>query len=217
MLLRGFNNGLYYQFKLHLLNDMTKGTDNFLKTMVETIRILADYIPPPRLQHVRNPDGEGLAFIQGEGGTSRGPKSKGEVECWHCGGPHFKNKRPKLKLLDMGIQNLNIDYCSEEHNLFLADDGYGLVQKQAKGVQGILSPYHEYIDTCESYSSTPYPELISNLKEASAWAHRPQQCRIVRDRLEWSARSSQTRVAKHGRGGNNHPTEAAREAVPSGI
>ena len=68
-------------------------------------------------------------------------------------------------MLDAGIQNLNIDNCNEEHNLFSADDGYGLVQKQAKGVQGILSPYHAYIDTCASYSSTPYPELLLNLKK----------------------------------------------------
>ncbi len=34
-----------------------------------------------------------------------------------------------------------------------------------KGVRGILSPYHAFIDTCASYSSTPYPELLSNLKK----------------------------------------------------
>jgi hypothetical protein len=78
---------------------------------------------------------------------------------------HFKSKSPKLKLLHAGIQNLNINDCNEEHNLFPADDGHGLIQKQAKGVQGILSPYHVYIDTCASYSITPYPELFSNLKK----------------------------------------------------
>ena len=114
---------------------MTKGADNYLKTIVETMCLLTDYVPPPRLQRVRDPDGEGLAFIQGEGGTSRGPKSKGEVESWHCGGPHFKNKCPELKLLNTGVKNLNIDDCNEEHNLFFADNGYyGLVQKQARGV-----------------------------------------------------------------------------------
>jgi hypothetical protein len=47
----------------------------------------------------------------------------------------------------------------------LADDGYGLIQKQEKGVWGILSPspHHAYIDTCASYSSTPYNELLLNL------------------------------------------------------
>jgi hypothetical protein len=51
------------------------------------------------------------------------------------------------------------------NTIFLADNGFGLVQKQAKGVRGILSPYHAYIDTCASYASTPYPELLSNLKK----------------------------------------------------
>ena len=134
MLLRGADNGGYFQLKVDLSNDMTKGADNYPKTIVETMRLLTNYVPPPRLQRVRDPDGKGLAFIQGEGGMSRGSKSKGEVECWHCGGPYFKSNCPELKLLDTGVQNLNIDDCSEEHSLFSADDGYGLVQKQAKGV-----------------------------------------------------------------------------------
>jgi hypothetical protein len=165
MLLRGADNGRYFQLKVDLSNDMTKGADNYPKTIVETMRLLTNYVPPPRLQRVRNPDGEGLAFIQGEDGTSRGPKSKGEIECWHCDGSHFKSECPELKLQDTSIQNLNIDDCSKEHSLFLADDGYGLVQKQAKGVRGILSPSHAYINTCASYSSTPYPELLLNLKK----------------------------------------------------
>ncbi len=163
MLLRGADNSRYYQFKVDLSTDMMKGTDNYPKTMAETMRMLTDYVPPPRLQRVRDPDGEGLAFIQGKGGASRGPKN--DIKCYHCGGPHYKNECPELKLLDSGVQNLNIDDCDNEHNLFLADDGYGLIQKQAKGVQGILSPYHAYIDTCASYSSTPYLELLSNLKK----------------------------------------------------
>ncbi len=32
-------------------------------------------------------------------------------------------------------------------------------------MQGILSPYHAYINTCASYASTPYPELLLNLKK----------------------------------------------------
>jgi hypothetical protein len=146
----------YFQLKVDLSNDMTKGADNYPKMIVKTLRLLTDYVPPPRLQRVRDPEGEGLAFVQGEGGTPHSSKSKGEVECWHCGRLHFKNECPELKLLDTGVQNLNIDNCSEEHNLFSADDGYGLIQKQVKGVWGILSPYHVYIDTCASYSSTPY-------------------------------------------------------------
>jgi hypothetical protein len=134
MLLRGTDNSRYFQLKVDLSNDMTKGTENYPKTIIETLRLLTDYVPPPRLQRMRNPDGEGLVFIQGEGGTLHVSKSKGEVECWHCGGPHFKNECPKLKLLDTGVQNLNIYDCSEEHNLFSADYDYGLIQKQAKGV-----------------------------------------------------------------------------------
>ncbi len=68
-------------------------------------------------------------------------------------------------MLDEGSQNFNINDYNKEHNLFLVDDSYGLVQKQAKGVQGILSPYHAYINTCASYLSTPYPELLLNLKK----------------------------------------------------
>ncbi len=132
MLLRGADNGRYYQFKVDPSNDMTKGTDNYPKTMVETMRMLTDYVPLPRLQRVRDPDGQGLAFIQGEGGALRSPKK--DIKCYHCGRPHYKNECPELKLLDSGIQNLNIDDCDNEHNLFLADDGYGLIQKQAKGV-----------------------------------------------------------------------------------
>jgi hypothetical protein len=136
MLLRGTDNSQYFQLKVDLSNDMTKGTNNYHKTIVETMHLLTDYVSLPRLQRVRDPDseGEGLAFIQGEGDMSRGAKNKGKVKCWHYGGPHFKNECPKLKLLDTGIRNLNIDDCSEEHNLFLADDDYGLIQKQAKGV-----------------------------------------------------------------------------------
>ncbi len=89
MLLRGTDNSRYFQLKVDLSNDMTKGTNNYPKTIVETMCLLTDYVPLPRLQRVRDPDGEGLAFIQGEGGTPRGLKSKGKVECWHCGGPHL--------------------------------------------------------------------------------------------------------------------------------
>ncbi len=167
MLLCEADNGRYYQFKVDLSNDMTKGTDNYPKTMVETMCMLTNYVPPPRLQRVRDPDDKGLAFIQGKGGVSRGPKK--DIKCYHCSGPHFKNECPKLKLWDLDVQNLNIDDCNNEHNLFLADDGYGLVQKQAKEVQGIPSPYHAYNVTCVSYSSTPYPELLSNLKKQARW------------------------------------------------
>ena len=79
MLLRGADNSRYYQFKVDLSNDMTKGADNYPKTIVETLRLLTDYVPPPRLQRVHNPDGEGLAFVQGEVGVMHGPKK--DLKC----------------------------------------------------------------------------------------------------------------------------------------
>ena len=112
--------------------------------------------------------GKGLAFVQGEGRASHGPKKNRvnkKVKRWHCGGPHYKNECPELKLLDAGIHNINIDSCNEEHTLFSTDNGYSLVQKQAKGVWGILSPHHMYIDTCASYTSIPYTHLLANLKK----------------------------------------------------
>jgi hypothetical protein len=151
------------------LNNMTKGTDNFPKTIVDTVHLLTNYMAPPRLQRAHDLDGKGLAFVQGESGAPRGPKrdgaNKGKINCWHCGGPHYKSECPKLKVLDEGVQNFNIDDCNKEHNLFSANNGYGLVQKQTKGVRGILSPYHTYINTCASYASIPYSELLLNLKK----------------------------------------------------
>ncbi len=168
MLLHGASNSRYFQLKVDLSNNMTKGTDNFPKAIVQTMRLLANYSPPPRLQRARNPDGKGLAFVQGKGGALRGPKkdsAKKEVECWHCGGPHYKNECPELKLLDTSVQNISIDSCNKEHTLLSADNRYGLVQKQAKGVRDILSPHHMYINTCASYTSTPSAHLLTNVKK----------------------------------------------------
>ena len=165
MLLHGADNDRYYQSKVDLSNNMTKGTDNYLKTIVETMmRMLTDYVSPPRLQCVRDPDGKGLAFIQGEGGVPHGLRRdraiKGEIDCWHCSRPHYKNECPELKLMDTDVQNLIIDDCDEEHNLFSVADGYGRIQKQAKRVHVrklLHTPY------------PPAPELLLNLKKQ---AHR---------------------------------------------
>ena len=32
-----------------------------------------------------------------------------------------------------------------------------------RGVRGILLKHHIYIDTCASYASTPYPDLLKNI------------------------------------------------------
>jgi hypothetical protein len=65
MLLRGTDSSRYFQLKVDLSNDMTKGADNYPKTIVETLRLLTDYVPPPRLQRVHNPKGEGLGLCPG--------------------------------------------------------------------------------------------------------------------------------------------------------
>jgi hypothetical protein len=65
MILCGTDNGWYFQLKVNLLNDMTKGTDKFRKTIVKTMHLLTNYVAPPRLQRMRDPDGKGLAFVQG--------------------------------------------------------------------------------------------------------------------------------------------------------
>ncbi len=115
---------------------MTKGTDNFPKTTIKTMHILTDYVPSLRLQHTHNPDCKGLAFVQGEGGVLRGPKKDSankEVKRWHFGGPHYKNKCPKLKLLDAGVQNINVDLCNKEHTLFSADNDSALSRSRQMG------------------------------------------------------------------------------------
>jgi hypothetical protein len=83
---------------------------------------------------------------------------------------HYKNKCLELQVLVLGIQ-INIDKCNKEHALFYSNDGYDLIQKQEKGVQGILSPYHAFIDMCTSYASTLYPHLLTNLKN--------EKCRLI--------------------------------------
>ena len=48
MLLHRADNSRYFQLKVDLSKDMTKGTSNYPKTIVETMHLLTDYIPPLR-------------------------------------------------------------------------------------------------------------------------------------------------------------------------
>ncbi len=41
--LQGSDNSRYYQLKTDLVNDMTKGMDNYPKTLVDTMRLITDY------------------------------------------------------------------------------------------------------------------------------------------------------------------------------
>jgi hypothetical protein len=83
---------------------------------------------------------------------------------------------PELQI--EGVQNLNIEDCVQEHSLISADDNYKMFQREKKvitkemhfpwekrGIHGILSPHHMYIDTCATFASTPYPHLLANLKK----------------------------------------------------
>jgi hypothetical protein len=87
MALQGLDNSRYYQMKTDLSNDMTKGMDNFPKTMVGTIRLISDYKVPPRLQHAQPGGDAGVAFVQG-GSEAKKPAGAAiliaEIVFWHC-------------------------------------------------------------------------------------------------------------------------------------
>jgi hypothetical protein len=72
MLLRGADSIRYGALKVELANDMTKGQDNYPKTMVEATRLLNDYRTAGRPQRARDDPGEGMAFIQDRGGGRQG-------------------------------------------------------------------------------------------------------------------------------------------------
>jgi hypothetical protein len=132
MILQGSDNSRFYQVKTDLQNDMMKGTDNFPKTVVQTTRLLSDYKVPPRHVRAREPDSEGVAFVQGAG--EKKPVI-GTIDCWHCGKKgHYKTSCPELQI-DEGVQNLSIEDGVQEHSLFSTDDDYEMLQKEETGVR----------------------------------------------------------------------------------
>jgi hypothetical protein len=120
MLLRGANSIRYGPLKTELANDMTKGQDNYPKTMVEASRLLNDYKVATRAQRARNDPGEGMAFVQDRGGGRRGgsgarvsaARDPDDPNCWHCGKPGHQMRRcPDLAV--EGVDNFNIDEADD--------------------------------------------------------------------------------------------------------
>ena len=101
------------------------------------------------------------------------------LNCWHCRKPgHYKNRCPDLVI--EGIDNLNISTCGDAHTMFstgtesqeceilqeCSDEAQECTFTQAKGVRGLLHPNHLYINMCASYTSTPYRDLLDNIRVA---------------------------------------------------
>ncbi len=140
MILQGSGNSRFYQLKTDLANDMTKGQDNFLKSIIETTLLLNNYKVPARQQRVKDPNNDGVAFVQNMRGTV--PPPVGDISCWHCGKKrHYKSNCPELQVqeINIGVQNLNIGDCEEGHGLFLSkkDKGLAIVQDTEKEEKGV--------------------------------------------------------------------------------
>jgi hypothetical protein len=141
---------------------MTKGVNNFPKTMVEMMQLMSNYKVPARAQHIKE-NGESVAFVQD--GKVMNTK---DIKCWHCSKKgHYQSNCQKLKVkginVDDGIQNFTIEEFNDGHSLFLTNKEDKCVFVQNKGKELILLPDHLYIDTCASYPSMPYAHLLDNL------------------------------------------------------
>ncbi len=129
MILQGSDNSRFYQVKTDLQNDMTKGTNNFSETVVQTTRLLSNYKVPPRHVRAQEPNSKGVGFVQGAGEKT---PVIGTIGCWHSGKKgHYKTSCPELQI-DEGVQNLSIKDSVQEHSLFLTDDDYEMLQKEER-------------------------------------------------------------------------------------
>ncbi len=87
MALQRSDNSCYYQLKTDLSNDMTKGIDNFPKTMVDTMHLISDYKVPPRLQRAQPSGDAGVVFVQGADQEQRSPQVPPPQPQKSCAGP----------------------------------------------------------------------------------------------------------------------------------
>ncbi len=107
MLLRGADQSKYSKLKDDLSNNMTKGVDNFPKTLVKTLQLMSNYKVPTRAQHIRE-NGKGVAFFQD--GKITNTK---DIKCWHCSKKgHYCSNCPNLRVkgIDDGVQNFTFEF-----------------------------------------------------------------------------------------------------------
>jgi hypothetical protein len=60
MILQGSDNSRFYQLKTDLTNNMTKGQDNFLKTIIKITCLLNNYKVPARQQCIKDLNNNGV-------------------------------------------------------------------------------------------------------------------------------------------------------------
>jgi hypothetical protein len=164
MFLSGADKERYWKLRDELSNDYAKGADNYPSTLDGMLRLLNNYKTTGKAPTAPNPKPDGLTFLQ-EGRDNKG--------CWHCGDPkHRKADCPKLKSLEEGTDNPNINEEGGEppeqgiDNFNIHREGVDLLQggNRRRG-PSILRPNHLYVDTCASYASTPYPELLISIEK----------------------------------------------------
>ena len=123
VLLHGADQTRYSKLKDNLSNNMMKGVNNFPKILVETMRMMNDYMPM-RLQWAKE-NNDGVAFIQD--GRAPNPKS---IKCWHCSKKrHFPSDCPELKVkgVDNEVQNFTFEECDDCHGLLSASKEEGIM------------------------------------------------------------------------------------------
>jgi hypothetical protein len=174
MFLSGANNSKFWKLREDLANDYVKGRDNYPSTVDAALRMMNTY-KGPKQRDVRDQVEDGaedrLAFVQ-QGGTNP------NLKCWHCNEKgHAKNNCPKLKEIEEGAQNLNIEdseepeatpppkFCPQTGQQLLNVHGLTLLgsAKSSKQVLDVLKPHHLLVDSCASYCSTPYRELLDKI------------------------------------------------------